>query len=245
MTDTRVNIKSQLRHPVTGKLIANGATDTLAITTALDNTLRRVRANHIDLPKIVLVVGAEGRIGRDRAHGVFEARAWAAKPAKGKPAVARIHEIMMAGESFARGPEATLGTLLHECAHALAVARGIQDTSRNGRYHNKRFKALAEEIGIEVENVPPMGWSITTLPKATARKYAPELSELRKALKSYRVPQYDGEPKPRVSHMIWTHCDCRELRVPKAFWADGSISCDVCGVTFAEGRLEADSYEQI
>ncbi|MFD1534873.1 hypothetical protein [Pseudonocardia aurantiaca] len=34
----------------------------------------------------------------------------------------------------------------HEkAAHALAHVRGIKDTSRQGRWHNARFKALAEE----------------------------------------------------------------------------------------------------
>ena len=37
-----------------------------------------------------------------------------------------------------RTPADVLDTLLHEAAHALAAARGIKDTSRQGRYHNKK-----------------------------------------------------------------------------------------------------------
>ena len=38
--------------------------------------------------------------------------------------------------------------MLHEGAHALAVVRGVRDTSAEGnRYHNKRFVALAIEMG--------------------------------------------------------------------------------------------------
>jgi hypothetical protein len=40
--------------------------------------------------------------------------------------------------------------MLHEAAHALAQVRGIKDTSRRGRWHNARFRALAEELRIEV-----------------------------------------------------------------------------------------------
>ena len=35
-------------------------------------------------------------------------------------------------------PRRMLATLLHEAAHALARVREIQDTSRQGRYHNQR-----------------------------------------------------------------------------------------------------------
>ena len=42
--------------------------------------------------------------------------------------------------------------ILHEAAHALAYARGIKDTSRQGRYHNKHFKTCAEQLGLAVEH---------------------------------------------------------------------------------------------
>jgi hypothetical protein len=35
----------------------------------------------------------------------------------------------------------------HETAHAIAAARGTKETSRQGRYHNGRFKLIAEEVG--------------------------------------------------------------------------------------------------
>jgi hypothetical protein len=41
-----------------------------------------------------------------------------------------------------------LDTELHEAAHGLAAARGIQDTSRQGRYRNARYRGLAEELGL-------------------------------------------------------------------------------------------------
>ena len=62
----------------------------------------------------------------------------------------RLPEVFVGGEGLARGPADVLGTLLHEAAHALAHVRGIKDTSRQGRWHNARFKALAEELGTEV-----------------------------------------------------------------------------------------------
>ncbi|WP_219419925.1 hypothetical protein [Pseudonocardia nigra] len=60
-----------------------------------------------------------------------------------------------------------LGTLLHEAAHGVATTRGIKDTSRQGRYHNRKFAELAEELGITVALDGARGWSATTLPYGT------------------------------------------------------------------------------
>jgi len=78
------------------------------------------------------------------------------------------------------------GTLLHEAAHALADVRGIKDTSRQGRWHNARFKALAAELGIEVTKDPRLGWSPTTLTEPTRTAYADNISALGAALWMHR-----------------------------------------------------------
>ena len=55
---------------------------------------------------------------------------------------------------------------LHEAAHTLATQRGIKDTSAAGnRYHNKRFAALAAELGLRSPDTPDKitGWSSCTL----------------------------------------------------------------------------------
>jgi hypothetical protein len=65
-----------------------------------------------------------------------------------------------------------LGTLLHEAAHGLAQARSVQDASRGGRYHNRRYATLARELGLEVATVKPIGWSATIVPDHTATAYA-------------------------------------------------------------------------
>jgi hypothetical protein len=62
-----------------------------------------------------------------------------------------------------------LGTLLHEAAHGLAHARKISDTSRQGRYHNRRYATLAGELGLDVAHLQPIGWSATSVPEADRR----------------------------------------------------------------------------
>jgi integrase len=77
------------------------------------------------------------------------------------------HEVLVGGEGLHRSPLEVLGTLLHEAAHGLACARSIQDTSRGGRYHNRRYATLARELGLDVAAVKPIGWS-ATVPEPTA-----------------------------------------------------------------------------
>jgi hypothetical protein len=46
--------------------------------------------------------------------------------------------------------------------HYYCYCNDIKDTSRNGRYHNKRFKAEAENRDLHVDYDAKIGWSITS-----------------------------------------------------------------------------------
>ena len=71
--------------------------------------------------------------------------------------------MLVSGEGLHRGSVDVLGTLLHEAAHGLAHARKVSDTSRQSRYHNRRYATLAAELGLEVAHVQPVGWSATSV----------------------------------------------------------------------------------
>ena len=74
--------------------------------------------------------------------------------------------------------------------HGLAYARKVSDTSRQGRYHNRRYATLAGELGLDVAHVQPIGWSATSVPEPTAARYVEVLAELAEALVlSRRVEQ--------------------------------------------------------
>ena len=60
--------------------------------------------------------------------------------------------MVRAAKDYTAAASEVLATLLHEAAHALAHARGSKDTSRQGRYHNTKFKNCAEEVGLTVEH---------------------------------------------------------------------------------------------
>jgi len=73
------------------------------------------------------------------------------------------YEINLCAEHLNRPFEETCGTLLHEMVHLYNLYEGIQDTSRGGTYHNKRFKEEAERRGLHIEKSAKYGWTITTL----------------------------------------------------------------------------------
>ncbi|MGZ4662642.1 MAG: hypothetical protein ACXVYB_15325, partial [Arthrobacter sp.] len=143
-------------------------------------------------------------------------------------------EIMVSGEGLRRDARSVLGTLLHEAAHALAATRGIQDTSRQGRYHNKKFKDHAEEIGISVEHDPRLGWSVTTVPDETADKYGQQISDLEAAMTLWRHDEHNGAPGARrTTNLIAAACPCgRSIRIAASTLTEAPVICGACGGTF-------------
>ena len=86
-----------------------------------------------------------------------------------------------AGELLAAVGRAVLEVMLRKAAHALAVARGVRDPSAEGnRYHNKRFVALATEIGLAGPERPEK-WSAgqtARLTDETTAAYADVISAI-------------------------------------------------------------------
>lgn len=93
-------------------------------------------------------------------------KAWKRKVEEGEPE--GYYEINMCAEHLTRPFTEICGTLLHEMVHLWNLQVGVQDTSRGGTYHNKRFKTEAEKRGLIIEKDAKYGWTITTLsPEAT------------------------------------------------------------------------------
>jgi len=145
---------------------------------------------------------------------------------------------MISGEGLRRGAQAVLATMLHEAAHALAAVRGIQDTSRQGRYHNRKFKTQAEELGIIVEHDDKTGWSATTLPGHTAARYAAQIGALEAAITLWRhdehhTPGGTNGTARRNSNLIAAICPCgRSIRVAASTLAAAPITCQACDGSF-------------
>ncbi|MGQ0575454.1 MAG: hypothetical protein ACT4RN_14780 [Pseudonocardia sp.] len=148
-----------------------------------------------------------------------------------------LPEVFVGGEGLRRGPVQVLGTLLHEAAHALAHVRGIKDTSRQGRWHNAKFKALAEELGIEVVKDERIGWSPTAVPVVTRDAYADVIAQLGAALRLHRSVEITATGTIKTPGQPACVCDCgRRIRVAKSVLAAGPIVCGVCGSEFTCDR---------
>ncbi len=72
-----------------------------------------------------------------------------------------FQEINIGAGTLDRPIENVTATLLHEMVHEYCFVNGIKDTSRNGTYHNKRFRDEAVKRDLDIEYDPRIGFSIT------------------------------------------------------------------------------------
>ena len=205
----------------------NGATagvDVQAVSrvlAVLEQTWQAIRRNHPEVPPVVIIIasGTEGKHPRWGHHA----------PGRWYVDSQQRAEIMISGEGLRRGARDVLGTLLHEAAHALAAVRGIKDTSRQGRYHNKQFKIHAEELGITTEHSSQFGWSATTVPEFTAARYANQLAALQAAMNLWRLGETQTPKQRRNTNLIAAVCSCgRTIRVAASTLAEAPIVCQAC-----------------
>jgi hypothetical protein len=191
------------------------------IVAGLESALDVIRARHPDVPRPVITLAGSRRKWGHYAHNRWDAGGTA------------VPELFISGEGLRRGAPGTFATLLHEAAHGIGAARGIQDTSRDGRYHNRRFKALAEEVGLHVEQDGSRGWTATTLPPATFDAYAQAIGKLDKAIQAWRQGETSTRPPSRNLALAFCACDpARRIRVAPATFGLGGIACLVCESLF-------------
>ena len=143
-------------------------------------------------------------------------------------------EVMISGEALRLTPAEVLAVILHEAAHALAHARNIKDTSRQGRYHNKHFKTHAEQLGLAAGHDPRNGWSATTITDVTRIAYARQLADLAQAMTLWRHGETTTGPATRRnSNFIAAVCPCgRSIRVAASTLAEAPITCQACDQDF-------------
>jgi hypothetical protein len=167
-------------------------------------------------------------------------------------------EVLLAGEALHLTTEAVFEVLLHEAAHGMNAARGVQDSSRGGRYHNARFKATAEDLGLVVKNGPPYGWARTSLGPVARGRYDSEIARLGEAMRIARRVTPDlrggettreqgadaernGSTRARHDQQPAATCGCgRRLRMAPSVLAKGPVVCGLCGQEFSTSRAVDD-----
>jgi hypothetical protein len=231
-----------------------------SVVKLLERVHERIRQNHPNVPAVVIVTGAGiGVFGGKWGH--FRPQGWTAQDEDKK--ATHIHEMFMAGETLAKGSRQVLQTMLHESAHAECEAMGLQDTSRQGRWHNKTFLAKAQELGLEYRKDkanPQIGYSEVVLKDETVEEYRDLLDALDAEIHlMVRLPGWlggaaggdddedqggenmgkapkTGDPKPNTNN-IKCVCDCEEpniIRMSRKVLAQGVVRCDECEGLFHE-----------
>lgn len=238
------------------------------IIAALEAAYADVRKNHADLPEVVFITGT-GLMGRGAKWGHYGRDRWVVgRREDGTPTVTdasgRLPEIFIAGERLACGAADTLQTLIHEAVHALATVREVKEVSRDFRYHNMKFVALAEELGLEwPEGKTPdttIGFSAVELREDARQAYASTIAALDAAIAAHmdtfhrlglvggksegddetgkggaEAPKMPAAPKPKSRSNLKASCGCgRIIRASAKVLADAPITCGTCGQDFVE-----------
>ncbi|WP_378734888.1 hypothetical protein [Nocardia brasiliensis] len=225
------------------------------LVVAVEKTWKRIQERHPDVPDVIVTIGPGSINGKFQTLGHFAANRWVAK-ADGTT----VHELFIGGEGLQRGPHELLTTLLHEAAHGLAAARGIKDTSRQGRYHNAKFKEIAEELRLEVSHTKEIGWSSSTLDEVQRWDWRKEIEALERAMTTHRRHEMspgdtesgtegeDGEGegednggRKSNNNGVSLSCPCgRKLRVSNKERDRGPIICGLCMEPYEAPETDED-----
>jgi hypothetical protein len=229
---TRPKTKTQ----TTGSKLAEPGLDSRAaslLVHVLEDTWLAIRCRHPEIPAVVIIL-ASGTESRQPRWGHFASGRWYVEHDERA-------EVMISGEALRMTPPEVLAVILHEAAHALACARGIKDTSRQGRYHNKHFKIHADELGITVDHDDRNGWSASKITDYAEQAYADQLRALAEAMTLWRRAETTGPTARRNTNLIAACCPCgRSIRVAASTLAEAPITCQACDGDF-QAKTPADA----
>lgn len=195
----------------------------------------------VALPRVLTLVGVSGRRG---LLGSFAREQW--ELAGEMP----LHQLLVSDSHLSDDVEEVADTVVHELAHLLASVRGERDTSNRGRYHSKRFKAVAEELGLLVAYRDPHGFCTVGLSPELRRRLGHELKELESAL-VLRLREASSGVRPRGAEAqtadvgetkrkyITAVCGCpKAFRMAVGYWEPDTIACEVCGAYFVNSESQ-------
>lgn len=165
-------------------------------------------------------------------------------------------ESLIGEASSACGPGISFERLLHEAAHGLAAARGIRDTSRAGRYHNRRFLQTAQELGL-CHPEPPRpgtGFSLVVMRRDTRERYRTVIDRLQRAVAAHTDAAMPGEPSafrgPQTRNgpsgggvRAKAVCSCgRNIRIVPSVLVKAPIVCGACEEPFRISKAAATAW---
>lgn len=203
-------------------------TSTLTKTENLSGIVQALEGAHALIqektgaPRATILVNR--KTGRTMGH-FTHAKLW-------KAGEESFHEIMISANYFERGARAVLGTLLHEVAHSIDLQNGIQGTSGDG-YHNQKFKATAESLGLTITQAKGIGWSLTEVSDACAERWAEALALIENGLALMADAEQGKKTKGRNKNLISARCACDGvIRLSAKVLEKCAPKCDNCGGAF-------------
>ena len=243
----RANAVIDAATPIDGVDAAVDPATASQLVAACETAWDDIRVHHPDLPSAVVVLGTGIERGRLVKLGHWWGGQWVADgQSRG--------EVLLAGEALHLGPNVVFEILLHEAAHGINAARGIKDTSRGGRYHNRRFADTARQVLLDVQPLPPYGLARTALTPAAEERYADTIERLGDAIRIARqirrgirigddtdLPPPGGGPDQPGEEGGDTKrkdngaaaCGCgRKLRMAPSTLAAGPVTCGLCHTDF-------------
>lgn len=235
---------------------ATGSHTGSSVIRVLERVWARIREDHPELPDVVIVTGS-GLVESKWGH--FRAEGWKIKE---EGAAVHRHELFLSGEALAKGADQVLQTMLHEGAHTLARVRGLQDTSRQGRWHNRVFRKTAEEMGLEHRGDKAdgkHGYAYVHVTGSTRERYADLVEELDRSITvvchlpvwmggspddepgdGERItgkPSREGSATRAKSRNVKAKCQCAEplvISVKPEVLETRAIRCELCEAYFLE-----------
>lgn len=213
---------------------------TAALVAVLEDAWAAIRDRHPEVPPVVIVVGpgTTGKASQYLKFGHFANLRW-------QHGDTQLPEVLISGEGLSRSPVEVFVTIKHEAVHGLAAVRGIQDTSRQGRWHNAKFAKLAAELGLTASKDDKLGYSPCTLNDDTAAHYADIITRLGQALGAFRHPETAGEGKKRTNNNNPIPCECtcpRKIRIAPTVLDEGPVGCGICHTWFLPEEVDRDDY---
>lgn len=157
------------------------------------------------------------------------------------------YEINIVAEYLDRGYESVMTTLTHEMIHLYHIQNNIKDVSRGGTYHNKIFKAKAEEIGFEVTYNDKIGFSWCTQSNDMKKiinnydlnkelfnvaRYAPDVDLDKRKKKAIEKAKKDGHSEEDIDEAIKKIE--KEKKKKKTYI---KYRCPECGVTIRATKI--------
>ena len=136
--------------------------------------------------------------------------------------------INLCAEHLARPFPEVCATLLHEMVHLWNLQNNVQDTSRGGTYHNKKFKQVAEEHGLIIDQDSKYGWTITSL-NDEAKAFIDGLKEQGFEIYRSKLPKIKKSKSSSSRKYVCPHCGLI-IRATK----EVHVICSECGVEFEE-----------